>query len=489
MKNRIFLWLLCCFTFSLQLKSQITTNATDSTTNLVLQEVISVDSQGFIIFKTDFLEQPTCIEFSFYDTNLQLVSTHKMPTIHKNEFFAIEKVFIWQGKLIMHASLYLPESQKNQLVQYQFSLPDLKPLSSKLVLVSKAPKDIQVPYFSKLSPDKSKLLVVGWNYNKSKENARITMRVLDENLAEIRRQTYQFDYENRRFAIEDVFIDNAGNVYVAGNNYNSSLAFSPISPILDQFVLGLFPNSKEKMWRIEKDKYKFPAFKFNLNSASELIGTGFIKKGVKEGIAFFKINPKTITPTIQSQVIIKKDFQEAYRKNNKNFKTPTNDFSGYELNQFIAKADAYFLIGERVNFNYLEDILVIKLDLSGNLIWLSRIPKQQDDIFGTGNFSYSLLERKEKFYFLFNDDYENYKKEGLNEIKTAEVLTAQLATAELNLATGELNRRPVRNFIKKDYLFIPRYCKLIGKEEALLISSGILTNTDSYILRKVLMGE
>jgi len=456
---------------------------------LIIQEVIPVKDQGFIVFKSDNEEQPFVIEFSYFDENMKLVNIHKMPVYQAGEVFSVEEIFVWEGKLILHAAHYLSESKKNQLFQYTFSLPNLTLQSKKLVLLSKAPDHVYVPYFSKLSPDKTKLVLIGWDYNKKKDKAYIRVRVVDKKLKEIRRQTYVMPFENRRLSIEEVLINNDGAVYLAGNNYKGSLVSNPKPALINHFVVGLFPEDKHELWEIQKDKYFFQGFKHTISPNGDLIGLGLCEKSSSQGSAYYTINPSTETVSVNTQSVDKERFVKAFTKNTKYITPPKHSFKNYQLTNIVHKPDAYYIVAEYQSYYSLEDILVFKLDLQGDIIWSSRIPKAQDATFMPSFFSYAFLERNEKFYFLFNDDINNYQSAELKEIVPALLPKVRLAAATLDLATGDLKRRPIKNVIEDEYIFIPNLCHIYAKEKALLISVGILLNAGKISMKKVKIPE
>lgn len=456
---------------------------------LIIQEVIPVENEGFVVFKADNEEQPFVIEFSFFDENMQLVSEHKMPVYKAGEIFSVEKVFVWQGQLILHAAHYLSDEKKNQLFQYTFSLPSLALLSQKLVLLSKAPYHVYVPYFSKLSPDKTKLVIAGWDYNKRKDQAYLRIRIVDKKLKEIRRQTYLMPFENKRLSFEEILLTNNGAVFITGNNYSGNLLLDPKPTLMDHFVVGLFPEDKNKFWEIRKDNYAFQGFKHTIAPNGDLIGLGLCQKNGNQGSAYYAINPSIETVAINTQSIDKERFIKAFTNNIKYITPPKHTFKNYRLRQVVSKADARYLIAEYEGVYSLEDILVLKLDMIGNIIWSSRIPKAQDATFMANFFSYAFLERTKKFYFLFNDNTKNYQSAAVMDIQPAVLPKVRLHTATLDLATGTLERRFLKNVIENDHLFLPSLCHLYAKDKALLMSIGILLNVGKVSMKKVIIPE
>ncbi len=453
---------------------------------LNLEEVIPVHNKGFILFKTDSIEVPTVLNFTYFNLNNEEVSTISIPTSRTNELFAVEKIFVWNDKLIICSSLYQPGFRKNHLLYYEYSLPNLTLTKSEILLETIAPPTVYVPYLINLSPDSSKLITLGWNYNTPKEKAKIQANIFNKDLVVESQINYNFDFENQRIAIEDVLIDDNSNIYLTGNNYRGALNGYNAPSKLDHFVLGLFPNKESNLWFIKIEKRYFQQITYAFNKEQTLIGAGFWSKGLKSGIGLINIAHDSQTAHISTQHIDYKTFKTAYKKNLPTFSVPKNGFSGYDLKQVICKPNAYFVIGEHHQYDgEYGDILIIKLSKAGMLSWLSRIPKNQQT-FGVVEklASFKVLERKDKLYFLFNDSYLNYNN-GNGSFLQAATLDAKPALAELSLSTGAIERKTLPKLLKKDYIFLPAFCQNISKEDVIIVGTGVFTKTGKFLLRKV----
>jgi len=453
---------------------------------LNIEEIIPVLNKGYIVFKTDSIEVPSVLEFSYFDLDNELISTVSIPTSRTNELFALEKIFIWNNNLIICSSLYQPGFKKNHLLYYEYRLPDLTLTKSEILLKTVAPPSVYVPYFITISPDSSKLVAMGWNYTLPKETAKIQVVVFDKNLDLKKQQAYKFTFQNERIALEDIFIDNAGKIYITGNNYKGNLKAPTSFSKIDHFVVGLSPEQKEKFWLIKKEKYNFQYIKYVLNNTQRLVGSGYWSKGSKSGVGFIEIDDDNET-RINTSPILYKDFKAAYKKNLPSFAVSKNRFVGYNLTHLICKEDAYFIIGENNLYeSRYADILVIKLTKEGDLTWVSRIPKFQHTIgIGDKYASFSLIERQEKLYFLFNDIDLNYNNGKQGYLNLVNVLNAKPALAELSLSTGAIERKLLKNLLRKDYVFFPAFCQSTTKEEMIIVGIGILSNIGKFYLKKV----
>ena len=459
--------------------------------DLAIQQVIPVLNKGFVVYKADSIAQPELIELSFYDLNLQLISTKKIPTNRTDGLFEVEKIFLWNNDLVLLASSYALDLEKNQLLYYQFNLPDFQLIASKTILETIAPYDVYVPYFSKLSLDQSKLIVLGWDYLENDSKASITIKILDSQLTEIRNQSYQFNYANEKLALEDVFLDNAGKAYIVGNNYKGNLKYGIRPALIEHFITILNPDSTDKFWVVEKFKRFFPSFQYALANDGTFMGIGFWEKGVKRGIGSYIFEPNAISPTTSIQTIDYKTFKAAFIGNSNKLKHFEHHLESYEMKKVLVKENAFYIIGEHISFGILEDeylledIIIAKVTPKGDIGWLKRIPKKQNVLTGIEQFnSFTLLEQKDKLYFLFNDNPENYGVDILKEIKIALVPDVQPAIVGLNLQTGMITRNLLRDTLDKNQLLIPDFCQFIAQNDALFINMKLGVNAGKLSLEK-----
>ena len=457
---------------------------------LDLIEVIPVADKGFLFFKTDSIEIPTVLNFTYFNSDGDLIDSLNISTTRTDGLYGLEKIFVWKDKLIVCSSLYQPGFRRNHLLYYEYSLPNLNLTNSKVLLETIAPPTVYVPYFISLSPDSSKLLALGWNYTLPQEKAKVQAKVYDRDLTEVRKVDYNFDFENKRIALNEAFIDDANKIYLIGNNYRGRVN-GYISPLkLDHFVLGLFPNENGKLSPIKREKHHFEQLKYALNKNQQLVGTGYYTKGLKAGIGLINFS-ETLVANISTHPIGYKDFRAAYYKNLSNFSAPSNDFSGYELTHLLCKDDAYYALGENHHAEgFYDDILVTKFTKKGELSWLSRIPKRQD-MFGEAEkfASFVLVERKDKLYFLFNDNALNYTKKRGNDLHLAESTTSNSAISVLSLSTEKLERGILPDLLHKGYLLVPEFCHPINNQEVIVIGSGINAKKGPFSFKKITVAE
>lgn len=456
-------------------------------TLMQIKEVIPVKNKGFVVSTADNMEQPTVLGLQFCNLDAQLVSSQEISVTRQTGSLQLEGITAWNNSVIVLTSLYYAGPKRNTLLLHQYSLPDLELVNSKKLMETYAPADFRLPFLFQVSPDESKLLVSGWSYGLPNEEAKILVQVLDTTLHTITNKNFRIPYKNERLYIEDCQIDNDGNAYVTGENYRGSLMTNYQSPLqIEKFIIAFFAQEeKGTVYELKDGKKTFGQLKFDIDQQQNLIGSGFYKIGAKlsaAGTHLFKLAPSTQKLTLQTSEINKTTFKNAFSSKNTIFKTPKNNFSGYELKEVIIKEDAYYLIGERYQegkqvqtdiqnaflFN-LQDILVIKLDKKGQLKWITRIPKIQN----TSNilekyFSFTTIERSNKLYFFFNDNEANYGDLATEKIQEANYLNAGLVSVVIDLESGLFKRRTVKNFFPSTYLIKPIHSKIVSDDLIIL---------------------
>ena len=273
MKSREIFWFIL-FIFPALLSYGQSNSSASRNDKLNLTGIIPVPNKGFILFKTDSLQSPTVLDFSYFNLDNEPISTVSIPTSRTDEIFALERIFIWNNKLNSSFAAPLINQDSGRIIyyNYEYSLPDLTLIKSELLLKTVAPPNVYLPYLINISPDSSKLVVGGWNYTSPKEIAKIHAIVFNKTLTVEKQHDYNFTFQNERIAFENILVDNRSKIYIAGNNYKGELGGITKHSKIDHFVIGLFPEEKAQFWLIKKQKQYFHQIKYALNKAQTLMG-------------------------------------------------------------------------------------------------------------------------------------------------------------------------------------------------------------------------
>jgi hypothetical protein len=134
-------------------------------------------------------------------------------------------------------------------------------------------------------------------------------------------------------------------------------------------------------------------------------------------------------------------------------------------------------LSSTVYYYYYDDIIAFKLGLNGQFDWQKRIEKSQVSINDNGPFSsYASYCDGKKMFFLFNDNMKNYSEDGQFNRDGERIYSLNLsvrrnvaAAGEIDLSTGEINRRTL--FTRKDLksLIVPKMFELDQKNRLLFL--------------------
>lgn len=470
--------------------------------------------KGFVKIKSDDFEEPSTFEMESYNLNNELLHKQVLSTERENEWFAIEGTFVWDTTLVVLASLYHPGPQKNHLLLYQYSLPNLELVNSKILLTSFAPPETRIPFLYQLSPDKSKLVISAWSFRAEKANAKIELTIYDPNFNQLNRLQKELPFENRRLFQDEVLIDNQGRCYFIGDNYGANL-YNELRPsAMKKFVYAfLTTEKKDTLYQITNKKISLEQTKYLINEQEELIGMTLVgRRGGKlflDGINFFKINPVTQTILTNYQKIDKAQFKRAFTAFNPNLISPKHSFSDYHLKQIFAIGEHYYLIGDRYeetrySYDYtgefdvaslvkafeLQDIFVIKVNASGTIRWMNRVPKKQEGSDRLLPFlSFKAFARKNDLLLFFNDTYKNLADTTPRRLTKSTVANAQLIITQINLADGQFKTRRLQNFLGKKHLTQTKYIQKIKANELFFYANGRTPEAKKSIVKILKLKE
>ncbi len=481
---------------------------TSTKKKIITQALFPFGNQNFVKVNSDDFEEPSVLEFSTYNSKNKLLYQQTISTQRENEWFAIEGTFVWDSTLVVLASLYYPGPQKNHLLLYQYSLPTLELVQSKVLLKTFAPSDTRIPFLHKLSPDTSKLVIAAWSYRdtEKKANAPIELSVYNQNFDKLEQFQKVLPFKNKRLFPDDVLIDNQGRCYYIGANYTADPNGEIRSSAMKKFILAFFlPENKDSLFQLPRNKVDFKETKFLINAQQELVGLNLSRIGSRinfGGTSLLKLNPLNQTFFVNYQEFTKKQFKAAFAEPNPSLPTPKHIFDdGYSLQQVFTHPTGYYLTGERYEptgwdwdaetleetvANYeLQDIFVIKIDKNGRFQWMSRIPKNQSltDEFAPF-FSYKAFKRKNDLLFLFNDTPNKPKiQHAEKQILSSNLKDVSLMITQLSLSDGHFKKRRLQNLLSNQYLAYPNFIHQISANELFFYAKGQTTRARKSIVK------
>ncbi|MDG1347213.1 MAG: hypothetical protein P8P77_06310 [Crocinitomicaceae bacterium] len=248
------------------------------------------------------------------------------------------------------------------------------------------------------SLDSTKIMFICTYPAKSKENARIAVKVTDNSLNELWKNDIIFDQENRDFTVLDYLIDSKGNLHMSVSNrlenkekkakqskgryYVSIYSYYPDEEKLKEYEIGF------------KDEIILTAH-LELNVVNEIICTGFYAEGKffdagMKGFYFLRIDPTT--QKVTSSNISPFDKKFLGKLMNERRAEKGKGISGYVVRNTYARADGGMtVVAEYYLYQEVKDqdgnvvkqiwtygnVLVFFLDAEGKMKTYSILKKNQ----------------------------------------------------------------------------------------------------------------
>ena len=294
-----------------------------------------------------------------------------------------------------------------------------------------------------ISDDKTKLLVYYDTPHDKLGIEKFGFVVLDKNMEEISSDFKNLSIKDNLFEIQRYKTDNNGDVFLLGKEYKDKHRDSRNG--LPNFSYRLFANFGNGTELIDKElslpgKYITDA-QLMLLPDGKLVVTGFYSnEGTSSifGSFYFEIDNQTheITVAITEPMGIdlvtqnlKDREEEKLRKDDEKGENP--EMSSYEIRDVLKTDDGGLILmgeqffeedkssdspssGSHIKFVYnYNNILVLKMNAEGKVLWREKIGKWQKTINDNGYYSsYAWAFANGKLYCLFNDDPRNIENDG-----------------------------------------------------------------------------
>ncbi|MEM9885970.1 MAG: hypothetical protein AAF849_08765 [Bacteroidota bacterium] len=445
-------------------------------------EVIPVDGKGFLL-ASSYATKMDSIVLVYWDINGQPKSTVTIPLKRALGELNLEDIFVWNDKVVVLKSLFYSGQQRNHLLLYEYSLPDLELIHSEQLTTAFNPFDLRLPFHYDLSPDSSKLLITAWSFFASDSLAQMELKIFDSAWQELEKRQRQLPYQNEKISIYGCKIDDESNAYILGDVYTGK-NINYIKPQeITNFTIASFQGlDKVQTYEMKMPEYVVDTWHFELDQQQNLVAIGLCRESAKvliEGSIFFRLSKKDRTISQFVQKVDKEAFIAAFEFNDLGFRTPKNRLIAYDLKNVFFKENTYYIIAERFNSNTneLQDIFVMSINLDGTLNWMRRLPKAQRLEFGTNvHTSFTSIEQEESLLFFYNGNASNFEKERTDKLKSTTTKNAVLCVTKLHLETQEISRQQLGDLFPKGYLVTPEFNKKIAADKVVAIANGIYNN-------------
>jgi len=306
--------------------------------------------------------------------------------------------------------------------------------------------------------------------NDKKSHDIIGLMVLDKDLNEVWGSEFKMPYTERQMDIIDYAIDFDANIYVLVKKYFDN---SNKDKRKDEsnYQLELFKYEKStKELVVNKinigDKY-ISELGLYVNDKKEIFCAGYYNDGESwsdvDGVVVFKTDKIDNVPAenfheIPVEILNQYASKKVVKKNKKKEKKDEAEFKSLKLRKLIFHENGSIdVIGEqfyikehishtskgmRIRYTYhYNDILVSKINASGSLDWMRKIPKRQKGLSGEGGMSFTHFFTNDNHYLIYLDNIKNIKLP-LDKAPAyhTDKMGGYLTACKINNATGDVTK-------------------------------------------------
>ena len=266
----------------------------------------------------------------------------------------------------------------------------------------------------------------------------IGMHVFTPDLAEKWGGKITMPYTEKKMDNLDYSLDSKGNAYIVARVYNDDTTDKKKrgedEANYKLEILKVVNHTKPlSSTKVEPgDKFIKTLWLYE-SPGGGMVATGYYNNGKKtdnvDGVLMFKLDA-TGKPSAISSYEIPVDVLNQYasgrekRKNDRKEDDDNAEATDMRLrNSYIHPDGSVLLVGEQyytktsasssggtystTTYYYYNDILLTKIDPSGNLAWMKKLPKRQLGAGGSGGMSFAHINMKDNHYFVFLDNLKN----------------------------------------------------------------------------------
>ena len=476
-----------------------------------LSDVITLGDDGIFAIRRGSKNGLSGVEeliLERYSSKMNLRKANKLKLKYKSKKLAFEDMLYWKGNLHLLTSFNNKKTKMNYLFVESISTKSLNQRGNiKMIAEIPGRSTTNIGSFDySFSRDSSKLLIYNELPYKKNDPERFAFTVYNDQFEVIWEQDISLPYPDGKFTVEDYRIDNNGNVFLLGVLYqDGSRRRRKGKPNYKYVILsydGTGNNQKE--FQIDlKDKF-ITDLTFRPNNKGHLICSGFYSEknsySVK-GTYYLKIDTETNAVLAQNSKAFEFEFLTEHLSDRKKNKAKRAALEGdaksgaelyeFDLDKLILRSDGgALLVAEqyyvyersfdnfgtfnnpygrsRIDYYYnYNDIIVVNIQPTGEIEWVTRIPKKQNTVNDGGYYSsYAMSIVRDKLFFVFNDNEKNFNGEQ-GKIYNFNGKNSIIALAEIR-KDGTSKIHPLANNKDLGIIARPKRCKQSAKKQMVL---------------------
>ena len=323
------------------------------------------------------------------------------------------------------------------------------------------------------------------------ENEKIDFNLFNHDLDALWSRNVEFPYKGKNFNIHRSMVDRSGRVFLlvriqneksedrVGQQFHYSVVtFGQDTSLIEDYEITL------------DDKF-ISDIDFSLNDSNNVICSGFYSEQGASGASgtfYLKVDRNTRMVTGKTLTAFDADFARGFMESSR--VRGRSELTDFKLDHFVTFADGthalvaeQFLIDEicyqdfrtgMISCNYLyyfNNIIVVKMDGTGEVQWTADIPKYQESTNDGGFYSsYVFGKSGNSLYFVFNDNEKNLSEKDRSSVNPMTNLRKAVPVMAKISSEGRFSRRSLGADNKRSHFtFSPAYSTQLSSGSILLL--------------------
>lgn len=475
-----------------------------------IEKIIGRDDQWFYVLRFKdggwFGKDKWFLE-KFESGSLQLKTTTELifPLLN-GRAIEYEDLFYSGGKFTFFVSQI--DYSAHQKITYALQTNDLTsiketfiPLDTIFNAKRSNPEDVNI-----VQDPSAKYFLICHNDNyQSYNNEFLEYKVVNADLKQEYKKQIRLPYKDKAFFISNYLINGLGDVYLLAKVVDDGKRWKKGRPNFIYAVMRLSRNDPEyKEFDVNLGNRSVSDINFKLAQDGDLVVGGFYSNRARTeeemgGLFFFRLDK--FTNQITSKVV--RDFDTEFLSL---FMKERNVSRGGELfdynidyiltdtesNTYIL-AEQYFMDQIcRTDFrtgiqtctyyyNY-NDIIAIKINKEGNIVWTKKVPKRQVTVNDGGPYSsYIAFLDNNRLHFIYNDSYRNNNLRQGDRMYTMNNPKRSIAVDLVIDENGKMTRTTLFNSRDRKTIIRPKLNRQIALEDQIMYGQS----SSKYMLGKI----
>ncbi|MBX2900169.1 MAG: hypothetical protein KF775_10985 [Cyclobacteriaceae bacterium] len=473
-----------------------------------LNDIIGSDETGFYAIRT---RASLFLDFTFtlehYGNDLRPINSVELELITNGRQRMGEFTLFTNNQIYIFSSYSDPQTRINDLFVQQVDKKTLKlsePVSVAKIDFHGRKRSNDGAFEFRQSRDKSKLLIYSKLPFEKNEPERFELLVLDSEMKAIWQKQITIPYKDQLFDLESMRVSNDGEVHLLGLVYKDKRTEIRKGAANYSFELLSY---YDKGTREARTPLTLPGkfitdMQIGILDNKDIVCAGFYSETgtlTIKGTYFLKLDG-TRAVVANSFKEFELDFvaqnlteREARKVGRKAANDKDIELFQFRLDQLVVdNVGGVFLVGEQFYVKrrvtttrnattgavttqtdylyYYNDIIAIRINASGEILWAQKIPKRQLTINdGGASSSYTFGVRNGQLLFIYNDSVENLNYTGKGPVARAELNSSRGVVMLCAVSgTGQVKRQPVFGAKEVNVIIRPRVCEQISPNEFVL---------------------